>query len=78
MMIAFEQYRQRHLDIKKKLNEISQIKIGKGRTMEVCRIVGVSLEVSAPTVHNYISGKISDGYLAEAIYQEFKKMKSPK
>lgn len=41
-------------------------------------VVGNKLGVSGASVKNYIEGKISDGYLAEAIYKELKRLKLTK
>lgn len=40
--------------------------------------IGTALNISGTTVKNYFSGEIKDGYLAEAIYNEFKRLKLTK
>jgi hypothetical protein len=41
----------------------------------ICWAIGKSLGVTGTTVQNYLRGKVKDGYLAEAIYEEFLKIK---
>lgn len=40
--------------------------------------VAESLNISGTTVKNYLSGKVKNGYMAEAIYKEFKRLKMVK
>ena len=37
--------------------------------------IGNALKISGTSVDNYIKGRIKDGYMAEAIYSEYLKMK---
>jgi len=46
-----------------------------GTATGICWEVGRSLDVTGPTVRNYLSGGIKDGFLATAIYREFKRLK---
>lgn len=77
-MTVLENYKKKKSDIIIKLSELAVKKIGSGKTLEVCEMVGKNLNISGQSVYNYISGRVNDGYLAEAIYQEFKKIKTPK
>lgn len=74
-MKAFDTYLQRHAQVK------NLLQIQKLRVLKIYQEKGVSIEVgeklkiSPMTVINYTNGKIGDGYLAEAILSELKKIK---
>jgi len=55
--------------------KLSTIKFPKEAETRLCWAVGANLDVSGVTVKNYVNGSIKDGYLAEAIYSEFKRLK---
>jgi len=74
-MTELEAYKIRKDLIKEKL---SSIKFPKDSETRYCWSVGASLNVSGVTVKNYIKGDVKDGYLAEAIYTCFKKIKMTK
>lgn len=77
-MTTLEQFNKKHLVINTKITDILTIKIKPKKTMVVCKYISDALDISQQTVYNYITGKITDGYLAEAIYQELKKYKPTK
>jgi hypothetical protein len=62
----------RRKDIASKLRKIE---FPKSKETIYCHNIGASLQVTAPTIKNYISGKITDGYLAEAILEECIRLK---
>jgi predicted transcriptional regulator len=41
----------------------------------ICWAIGENLNITGQTVINYVNGDIKDGYLAESIYNEFKRLK---
>lgn len=47
-----------------------------GSATNLCWAIGTALNVTGVTVKNYIQGEVKDGYLAEAILYEFKRLKS--
>ena len=60
-------------------NNLSTIKLPKdGTATGICWTIGQSLKISGPTVINYLSGNVKDGYLGEAIYSEFKRLRYAK
>ncbi len=68
----YEMYLKKKEDIQKKLKTI------KFDRMEATRqlwTIGNALKISGTSVDNYIKGRIKDGYMAEAIYSEYLKMK---
>lgn len=75
-MTTLETLNKKRTDIKQKLSSI--ILPQDGTETQLCWNVGTALKVSGPTVKNYINGGIKDGYLAEAIYAEFKRLKYAK
>jgi predicted transcriptional regulator len=77
-MTALEQYNTKHQEVIVKLNQLSASKIEEGKILIVCKNVGEALNKSTQTIYNYLSGRIKDGYLAEAICQELKKLKTIK
>lgn len=72
---ASEELLAKHEAIRKKLMSIS---LPEGKENSLYTGVAYCLNVSPPTIKNYLSGKIGDGYLAEAIYKEFKRLKIAK
>lgn len=71
-MTPAEQLTAKHKDIREKLKQIT---FPEGTISRICWEIGASLNVSGPTVQNYIAGGVKDGYLAEAIYAECKRRK---
>jgi hypothetical protein len=68
----YEVYVKRKQDIKKKLQSI------KFEHKEITRqlwAIGNALNISGTSVDNYMKGRIKDGYMAEAIYSEYLKIK---
>lgn len=72
---AAEELLIKHEAIKNKLMSIS---LPEGEENRLHTGVAYCLNVSPPTIKNYLAGKIGDGYLAEAIYKEFKRLKIAK
>ena len=69
---VIEKYKERHKKIKVLL---SKVEIPDGMATQILWNIGANLGVTGPTVKNYISGNIKDGYLAEAIYNECKRLR---
>jgi hypothetical protein len=74
-MNSYEAFKKQKEDIKKKL---STVILEEGQETSLCWQVATALKVSGTTVSNYLRGNVSDGYMAEAIYREFKKLKCAK
>lgn len=74
-MTSYETFKKQKEDIRKKL---STVILEDGQETNLYWQVGTSLKVSGTTISNYLKGNVSDGYLAEAIYREFKKLKCVK
>lgn len=72
---ASEEFDLRHKQIKEKL---TSIELPEGTGTNICWAVAGSLKITGQTVKNYLVGNIKDGYLAEAIYKEFKRLKIAK
>lgn len=54
------------------IGKLNRIRLPKdGNATSLCWTVGTALNISGPTVKNYLNGDVKDGYLAEAIYSEF-------
>lgn len=70
-----EEFETRHKDIKDKLMAIV---LPEQTGTSICGGIGYSLNITGQTVKNYLNGDIKDGYLAEAIYKEFKRLKIAK
>lgn len=73
--LASEEFDTRHKEIKAKL---MAIELPDTNVTNVLAGIGVSLNITGQTVKNYLNGDIKDGYLAEAIYKEFKRLKIAK
>jgi hypothetical protein len=71
-MTSYETFKKQKEEIRKKL---SNVILEDGQETNLCWKVGGELKVSGTTINNYLKGNVSDGYLAEAIYREFKKIK---
>ncbi len=70
-MTAIQEYKSKHKDVGARLRTISLTKSkGVGR-LAACEAIAPKLGVSAQTIYNYTCGRIKDGYLAEAIINEF-------
>jgi len=77
-MEAIKEFEKKHKDIKAKLSAVAKEKINRGEMMNACKGIAKRLKVSPQTVYNYVVGTIKDGYLAEAILQEFESLESEK
>ena len=71
-MTTKEKLESRRFVIKSSIQAISIQKAKKDGIMELCKYVGAALDVSTQTIYNYTQGRVSDGYLAEAILAEMK------
>lgn len=75
-MTAIETYNKEHADV---LAKLKTVKLPTdGTATGICWEIGRSLKVTGPTVRNYLSGGVKDGFLAVAIYNEFKRLKMVK
>lgn len=74
-MTTKEKYNYKRTQIIVSLKTISSLKAERKGIMEVCNTVAKSLGISPQTVYNYTQGRVSDGYLAEAILAELKSYK---
>lgn len=72
-MTVLDTFKKRHNEIRKKLMSIELPE--DGSATQLCWNVGSNLNVSGPTIKNYLTGEIKDGFLAEAIHGEFKRLK---
>jgi len=68
----YEMYLKKKEDIQKKLKTIKFDRMEGTRQLWA---IGNALKISGTSVDNYIKGRIKDGYMAEAIYSEYLKMK---
>lgn len=75
-MTVLETFNERREQIKSKLKSIELPT--DGSATQLCWNIGTNLNVTGPTVRNYLSGEVKDGYLAEAIYDEFKRIRKIK
>lgn len=71
-MTPIEKLEKRKEEIRCKLFSVT---IPKRKESSICWEIGTSLGVTGTTVQNYLNGRIADGYMADAIYDEFVKMK---
>lgn len=70
----FDNMEEKKLALKKKL---ASIKFDNGTETNMCWRIATELRISGTTVKNYISGKnIPDGYMGEAIYETYLKLKN--
>lgn len=75
-MTALQEFNKKRSIIISKLSKIELP--SDGNATNICWNVGSALQITGPTVKNYLSGEVKDGYLAEAIYSEFKRLKITK
>lgn len=75
MIKNYETYLNRKEEIRKKL---MSIELPVGSETRICWKVAEEFKISGTSVKNYLEGRIADGYLAEAILKEFKKLKIAK
>lgn len=73
-MEAKKQLKQRHKEACAELKKIALPFIDNGTLNEQARLIEKRLGISYQTVVNYVYGKAKDGYLTEAITQEFIKL----
>ena len=70
-----EKLQHRHLQAVVKLQSVANPKVFKYGLMKCAKAIGDELEITDQTVINYLSGRVRDGYLTEAITQQFKTLK---
>lgn len=66
------EFNKEHEDIKTKLCNIT---FPNRDSTKISQQVGQTLGITGQTVRNYLSGKITDGFLAIAIYKEIQRLK---
>ena len=59
-------------------DRLKKVQFPAGLETSFCWEIGKGLGVTGVTVKNYTQGKIKDGYLAEAILSELKRLKLTK
>lgn len=74
-MNILQEFNKKHDDIKQKL---MSIELPDGSGTGISEGVGFALGITGQTVRNHLRGIYKDGYLAEAIYKEFKRLKIAK
>lgn len=74
-MTAKEDLKQRHNLAALKLKDTATPVIEKKGLLVSCSEIAKTLGVSYQTIVNYTYGRVKDGFLAEAITKEFKKLK---
>lgn len=67
--------KERHKEAYKRLMEAVDKKRAKGKDTQIACKIGLSLDISGQTVINYCNGKGKDGFLIEALTQEYRKYK---
>jgi predicted transcriptional regulator len=55
--------------------KLFSVQIPRRQETSICWEIGKSLGITGTTIQNYLRGRIGDGYMAEAIYNEFVKHK---
>lgn len=66
--------KERHKEAHKKLTRIANPVIARKGLKHTCTHVGDRLDISFQTVINYLSGRCKDGFLTEAITNEFQNL----
>jgi len=68
------------MEIKRNLikDKLSKVSFPPEKETTMCWAVGADLGITGVTVKNYLKGYIKDGYLAEAILNECKRLKLTK
>lgn len=74
-MTTLQNYDYKHETIKNKLLTVAKEKLN-GEVMKASTVIAKTLEISPQTVYNYLTGRIKDGYLAEAILREINHYKA--
>jgi len=74
-MTSFETMEMKRNVVKLKL---SKVVFPNDKETSYCWMVGADLGITGVTVKNYLKGYIKDGYLAEAILNECKRLKLTK
>lgn len=74
-MTSLEKFKKKHADTDKVLKQVAAEKVKGKLAGAVYALVGYNLNITGQSVYNYICGKgRKDGYLKEAILDEFKKL----
>ena len=70
-MTSIEKLEKRKDEVRGKL---FSIEIPRRQETAICWEIGSKLGVTGTTIQNYLKGRVGDGFLAEAIYDEFVKI----
>lgn len=73
-MVSKDKFKNRHKVALDKLQIVAFKKQRKGMNTQIAAEVGSKLGISGQTVLNYLNGNPKDGFLTEAITEEFKKL----
>lgn len=74
-MTTLEKYKKKHSDTDKQLKSIAAEKTKNKLAGAVYALVGYNLNITGQSVYNYVTGRgRKDGFLKEAILEEFKKL----
>ncbi len=68
----YQQLVKRRNDAIKELKAVVEKNVPAGKSTNAYHTVGVKFGITAQTVYNYIEGKGKDGYLIDALIEEFK------
>jgi predicted transcriptional regulator len=71
-MTTLDELKAKHKTIQKELKDVSLPITNEHGLVNTSTVVAKKLKVSPQTIMNYLSGRVKDGYLAEAIIQEYK------
>ena len=55
--------------------KLARVNFPENKETSMCWAIGASLGTSGVTIKNYLKGNIKDGYLAESIYNELRRLK---
>lgn len=64
----------RHKTAFKTLNELANAKTEKGKVIRIYGSVAKNLGISQSTVINYLAGRGKDGYLTDALIEQFQSL----
>lgn len=72
-----EQLEKRMTDAYKELHKIATKRIPSGETTATFVEIARQLGITSQTVYNYTQGKGGNGYMVDALIEEFKKLPEP-
>lgn len=73
--MSSEKLRHRHLQAVVKLQTVANPKVFQYGLMQCAKAIAPKLDKTPQTIINYLSGRVTDGFLTEEITNEFKKLK---